>query len=152
MTKKSHFFLMHFHKKESNSMGYYANCSGEIIFNKKLDGGETEAVDAIFCDVFEDISWWDSADGNLYVSVKNGDAKYYSEEYDDAFFRFSQLFGNYIREGEVRFFGEDCSIWRYVFKNGCFIEECGTVIFEGDLALLSEAKNIIDKVIKRREI
>ena len=39
-----------------------------------------------------------------------------------------------------------------IVNPGCFIEGCGTVIFESDLALLSEAKNIIDKVIKRREI
>ena len=37
--------------------------------------------------------------------------------------------------GEIDFIGEDDSRWRYVFKNGTFVEENGRVVYNGVYAV-----------------
>lgn len=41
----------------------------------------------------------------------------------------------YTVEGEVFFWGEDDAVWRYIFRDGEWFEECGEIVYKDGYSL-----------------
>ena len=101
-------------------MGYYADYDGFIT----LKGAPSKEINDLINEIMN-VYEYDKEKYTYYVS---GNDKYYE---DDMYRLFSELDGM-TKSGEIRFDGEDSSLWRFVYKDGAWIEESGEVVYDGE--------------------
>ena len=103
-------------------MGYYANGAGRIILKEKLPA----EIEASLDDAFEGVDY--DRMNDLVIDVWRDD-KYYEDDVTLALNRIAK----YTESGEIIFNGEDGSNWRFLFRDGEWEEENGSVIYDSDV-------------------
>jgi len=119
-------------------MGYYVNADGFITLKEgKYDKEMLLAVRNKLNKAFDEYDCGSNDDIPYYSFGLCGN--YYADEVCKTLDDVADMVGNYITDGEVQFSGEDREYWRFVFKNGMWIEEPGHVVYnEDDLATQSD--------------
>ena len=115
-------------------MGYYADGGGSIIFNKALDEAEVSLLENACEKVWFQCDIIPSALGkqNYYSSIDIWmNDKYHEEDVNWLLDTIKNTAP--IESGCVKFSGEDGSNWRFVFRDGEWLEQNGTVIYEDDM-------------------
>lgn len=117
-------------------MGYYANGNGDICFNAVLDEKTYEAVLEVLrtvweCDGEREFKGYTSTpiqDPYTYIDVWTDD-KYYDDEVINALNTIKEMapVGEY---SSIKYRGEDEALWRFVFKDGEWIEQEGRIVYE----------------------
>lgn len=102
-------------------MSHLATGNGYIRFNKELSKTEWDTVYAHLDGPFSDSM--SETDDKLWLH-HSSDWNYHDEEVEKALFSLIP-FG--IKEGAIEFIGEDESLWRYIFRDGKWVEENGHV-------------------------
>ncbi len=116
-------------------MGYYANGGGQIVFYGDVDDAKIGAIAGVLANGFEDVDWWLDTmhvygpDTKTVFSVSDYD-KYHDDEVRDALNDAAQLAP--IFGGEICYVGEDACFWRFIWKDGQWVEEHGRVVYESD--------------------
>lgn len=115
-------------------MGYYADGDGYITFKEVLSDENYESLYKILSWAFEDVDGYPKqvgSDGKVRTSINFWTSdKYYEDEVMDvlnAALRFGEVY-----DGELRYFGEDKTYWRFVYDGKRWQEECGEVVYGND--------------------
>jgi hypothetical protein len=107
-------------------MGYYADGSGSVVFDRILDDREKstlrDEISYFSIDIYDD-----KESSRTCVDIWDHD-KYYSEIVEEILDYISK-FANIV-EGEIDYIGEDYSMWRYIYQNGSWEEQYGHVVYE----------------------
>ena len=110
-------------------MGYYATGNGSITFSHVLEEG-------VFSEILERMKETFECDGERqfkpttrssavsYIDFWSND-KYYSDEVEATLNAVSSAAP--ISDGEICYHGEDGELWRFIYKDGRWIEEDGHV-------------------------
>lgn len=117
-------------------MGYYARGSGSITFNKGLDDTDVKRIaDLLDLEYFE----YDFYKERREKNSKNPprligvdfwqDDKYDGDSVEKILGEIAKVAP--IKDGELKYIGEDDSIWRFRFiQDGGWIEENGRIVYE----------------------
>ena len=104
-------------------MGYHANYDGYIKFNTRPVPGILDLMNETFANFrYED---------DLNECTFGGFERYRSEDIKKALDSTSR----YAKSGKVEYDGDDYTHWRFLFDNGEWIEEEGSVYYESELPL-----------------
>lgn len=107
-------------------MGYYATWGGQIKFKEKPSEKIINKVNDCFVCYQKD-------DKVLHV----GDySKYYEEDATGTLTEIAPL----VESGEIEYSGEDDNHWRFIFKDGTWDEEYGSVYYESEMSTAQEDK------------
>ena len=101
-------------------MGYYATCDGFI----KLKSKPPINIDEMIRDTFDIYEY----DKELYEYRFGADEKYH----EDVVMSLLTAVEPYTEEGCIRYHGEDNEHWRFLFKDGTWMDETGWVIYESE--------------------
>ena len=102
-------------------MGYYAIGNGFIGLKEGSDISEVKRI-------LKDAPFESYLDKNERFVEVYGDEKYS----ECGVLESLSALAPFTADGVFDFTGEDAQIWRFVFKDGAFIEEDGTTIFESE--------------------
>ena len=111
-------------------MGYYASYDGHIRFKEK----PSDETIKVICDFFGDHDY--DVDG-LGISVY-GDDKYYADCIEEGLSKLEP----YVKNGEIKYHGEDECFWRFIFKDGKWTEENGKIYYESDTPSKVEKEDV----------
>lgn len=142
-------------RRKEKIMGYYASGDGHIVITPpgdleefyqdiqrprrddawigeyktakeglKTNGGVIDAITALLTIDFVDRLDKDSVEIQGYVEL--------SKWYDDQYRKILDAIAPMCTGGEIRFTGEDDCHWRFRFYDGCWHEEAGEIVYEGD--------------------
>lgn len=107
-------------------MGYYANGTGSVVFDRILSDNEKRLMSDELA--YFELDWFDDhKTDQTCLSIWN-DGKYYSEIVEEIL-EYISKFANIV-EGEIDYIGEDYSMWRYIYQNGSWEEQYGHVVYE----------------------
>ena len=112
-------------------MGYYATCSGEIAIAQNLTEKQIDEI----CDEARKYSW----ECQMFDRRRNERTEvdlYYHDKYHDCDILdfLTYVAENYpITDGCIECIGEDDARWRFIWKDGEWVEEDGEIVYEGDL-------------------
>ena len=104
-------------------MGYYASGNGHIGFEREL----TDAEESALCNILESEYFDIWSLDKTGVDFGNYDT-YDSERIEGILRSLKDSFP--ILEGELEFDGEDCTHWRFLWRDGDWREQTGRVVFE----------------------
>lgn len=112
-------------------MGYYATGNGSITFNRVLNENEVQFLaDRLANEGFEyDDYTIDAPKGSSSFNVYMN-AKYHDDDVKWLLETIKNIAP--IADGCIEFVGEDDSNWRFVFKNGEWLEQNGQVVYKDD--------------------
>ena len=120
-------------------MSYYANGNGFIAFKKALTEEEFSRAEDILSDGLESDGIRKAkrryADGSqpdesyTYFDIWSSE-KYCGELVEDALNGVAEIAE--IDSGEINFVGEDQELWRFIFSDGKWVEQNGTVVYIQD--------------------
>lgn len=123
-------------------MSYYATGSGAIELRSNLNEDNIREIEEIL----------DNADVECDFSRRDGyldlyqHEKYYGDYWEDLLGKLAP----FTSQGEIDFNGEDGSLWRFIFRDGTFVEENGDVVFESDAEgnrrRISALRSILDRM------
>lgn len=107
-------------------MSYYAKMKGEMYLN-----GNLSKIDEILD------RYPGKNDGLSYNAINIGsdnesirvDIDDYTNFDEDAFIDFFSELNPFTKSGEVRCTGEDDELWRFIFTDGCWDEQSGSISF-----------------------
>ena len=109
-------------------MGYYANGNGDVALKEKVNRDELrEKLDKFIKERVLAIDY-DLDDTSMTMYFWEADSRWREENIMD----FLNLLTPYITEGCVEYTGEDDFKWRYILKNGEWIEQEGMVYYTLD--------------------
>lgn len=97
-------------------MGYYANYSGAMRLNEK----PPENIISDFNDYFE----------NVYCDDDTLDFGGYDKYNEEAVYELTEKIKPYTQSGEINYQGDDGCQWRFIFRDGLWLEQNGTVVYE----------------------
>lgn len=106
-------------------MGYYAAGGGYVIYEKPITDEQAKIVD----EQFGEWVWTEecgTTDGRIVDMAYDG--KYYSDEVETVLDKLAEL--GPIKEGELEFSGEDNCHWRFLYKDGAWIEQLGHIVYD----------------------
>lgn len=106
-------------------MGYYADGDGAISYKRELTDEEKDKVKDILYDAFEYVDIYRSDE----VYISDG-GKYYGDDVISALNRAADAVP--VAVGSIEYHGVDGCNWRFVYKNGKWIEENGTLSYPSD--------------------
>lgn len=111
-------------------MGYYANGSGSVTFNRVLDEKEISILENAF-----ENAWFEYDFSMNTASLSQGSSfdmwsndKYHEDEVLDLLEAMKDIAP--IVNGYIEYTGEDGSNWRFIFKDGKWLEQNGTVVYD----------------------
>lgn len=99
-------------------MGYCASWSGYIKFKQDIANEIIEECEYVFVELH-----YEPSDRTLGFY---GNGKYYSDEV----YNFLNNIKEITESGEIRYYGEDETYWRFIFKDNKWVEESGTIVYE----------------------
>ena len=128
-------------------MSYYANGSGSIRFKAPLGKEVFDLFAGYLNEIFEEV--YPADDERQEISVC-GYFKYHEDEVEELL---RDHFTNIMVEaGDLRFVGEDDAQWRFVFRDGKWIEEDGEVLFGITSAFVAFVKEVAARVPDTQEL
>lgn len=109
-------------------MGYYADGDGSVDFRGPLDDRKCKSIDQILGTVFE-FDRQKFSDGSVSYSIWDYE-KYYGDDVESCLREVAQLAE--IESGEIRYLGEDGSVWRFLYKKpgNVWVEQNGHVVYD----------------------
>lgn len=123
-------------------MGYYASGSGNIVYQRALTNEEYDQIETALRDAFEDVDGVENETiikrgfGKSWFDFWNSD-KYYEDEVLEALETAAKVAP--IEEGCIEYRGEDGALWRFIYKNGNWIEQGGEVVYgDGNSKIFGE--------------
>ena len=110
-------------------MGYYANGSGSIMFKEVLPEEtykevEEELRKALEADGERKFRMTSTSKEQSYIDIWDNE-KYYGEEVEMALNNVAKM-GD-IEKGCIEYVGEDDCLWRFIYRDGEWVEENGHV-------------------------
>ena len=105
-------------------MGYYAVYGGAIKFKEKPSDGVLESLDYMFENLNYDKE-------SMTADFGGEETNYYDDEVLDALNDVKDI----IESGEIEWSGEDFCHWRHLFKDGRWVSENASIIYESEPAL-----------------
>lgn len=122
-------------------MGYYASGGCAIDLRDDLTDEEFEKIDSILSETNIDNAY-SRVDIDLYQY-----GKYYEDEWENLLAKLSP----YAKDGYGEFYGEDNCQWRFVFRDGKFVEECGVIVYDDDPLRNQRIMSALKTMIAREE-
>ena len=110
-------------------MGYYANGKGGITFKGTVSEDEFSNIRDLLSEAFEcdgEREWkaTSASDPITYFDIWEND-KYYGDVVEDTLRKVADIAD--IMEGSIEYIGEDDSLWRFIYRDGEWIEQNGHV-------------------------
>lgn len=108
-------------------MSYRAYCNGRIGFDGPMTDKVEKELEHIFPVGYGYEYYWDSDNvkSEIYF-MYNGN--YHEDDVIGILDDISKLIT--ITLGECYFSGEDDTFWRFIFRNGMWVEQNGTIVYE----------------------
>lgn len=104
-------------------MGYYASGEGHVVAKAENDVQEIKSI-------LEEYDLLDSYRSPFDSPVEIGIVFEYSKYYDEDIYEVLELIAGKVKEGEIRFVGDDDCQWKFKFKDGRWEEKNGEVLFD----------------------
>lgn len=100
-------------------MGYYATAQGSVKLKRNDDGAKV--LDELqYCYEIYDYDFTNVCFGN------------YDKYHDEEVKAILNAILPYISEGEVEYTGDDDAHWRFILKNGKWVEQNGHVVYDDE--------------------
>lgn len=132
-------------------MGYYANGKGNVTFKEvlseeKYNKAKEILSEAFECDGVREFQMTNTTEPATYFDLWNFE-KYYGDEVERALRDVAKL--GEIADGEIDYVGEDDSLWRFIYRNGSWYEENGSVVYPAtNLSYERLAVEIVDGKVR----
>ena len=111
-------------------MGYTARYDGEIYVRSSVSKETLESLRKLLSDALTDNFELINCNDFISYTIYPDETKYHSIEV----WEMLREFAPYTVGGELRFMGEDESIWKFVFQNNVWEEIPGYIVFSSDEA------------------
>ena len=120
-------------------MGYYANGSGSITFERELKTDEQEQIAAILEDEWFEFDFFLPAGAKESKNPHNPigvdlwqDDKYHGDRVEFALAKISALVP--VKQGCIEYAGEDAEHWRFIYKplDNRWHEQEGRIVYDED--------------------
>lgn len=101
-------------------MSYYASCGGSIVIHS---GNHIRQIEAALKEVgydFDAVETGNMRDGEPMIKY---DICFSDNYHDDDVWAFLEAMEPFADSGSLVFKGEDGSVWRFIFRDGHFVEE-----------------------------
>jgi len=122
-------------------MGYYASGSGYIEFRQDITDEDFEEISS----VLNNSPIKNYFDRNC--ADVNQDGNYFEEDWEELLEELTP----FAKSGEINFCGEDDCFWRFIFRNGKFVDENGSVIYESEDKQNYRIRTALKTLISREE-
>ena len=116
-------------------MGYYATGCGEIHFRVEIEGGAKQKLLSFYgnspfdaLEVYKEQKPVYLESGFDQITFEYDD-KYHEDEVVSFLKGVAEEIGP-IKSGVVEFTGEDAERWRFLWKNGRWVEQNATIVYE----------------------
>lgn len=117
-------------------MGYTAEWGGHVVFNKAPSEEILSKIKYVFNDIYRS--------EEKIISVGGYD-KYHEEDV----YELLDGIAKDTESGEIEYSGEDNSYWRFIFKDGKWIEESGWIYYESELPKINTAQGDKEEFLGR---
>lgn len=117
-------------------MGYSASGSGELILkeNAKISPEQRSKLEEAFSEVDE------TEEGGKYILSLCHEYTRYSE--DIVLEALDAVKGNIVN-GEVQFSGDDDAYWRFIFREGRWVEQDGKVVYGKEISIKTSLGDLV---------
>lgn len=122
-------------------MGYYVSGGGTVDFRPDITEDDFKRIEEIL-----NGSSIENSYNHFGVDFYHG-GNYHEEEWENLLNKLSP----FVKDGELNFAGEDEYYWRFVFRDGKFVDESGAIVYEEEDRQNSRIRTALKTLIAREE-